>query len=1109
VAIKFIAQSDKPAGDLEAEAALTRKLADTNASVVQIFEFGNDPPHIIMQLCASDVRHLMTAPKSRSEAIARAELVENVARTLAIAHGQGYTHRDVKPRNILLTKTGRSLLADWGLATSDLQFAQGTAPPGVTEHYAAPEQIDRQWGPIGPRADVYSLGVVLFELLTGSRPPRADSRILTELKSEDSAAFLSILDSSPLPIVRSVCEIALALKQNERYADAADMAGAIRDVIEVVERPRTFQPVDFTGLVRRKQAEFFGREWLFDEIDAWAKTGSDRMLIVMGEPGSGKSAVIAELVPELLVPRDQTLDASTDHGKAVNRIASRVIAFHFCEYGREDDALNASRFVASIAAMLVKTLSDHATQFGVERVQAAFRRDPVIAFKEAVLNPLCQIEVPEGELQYLLIDALDEAVVCQDGTGPSIVEVLARNISHLPPWLRIIATVRRGDSSAHRFNSAASPIDLEVVDSDDDARRAAKQSDLRGYIVGRLGSPNLAELVTDESRRTCETPKSIQGRIANELLAKADDNFLYAVEALRQMEETGSLDVSKLPSGLFGLYDGYLRRHYPERAGYEALGAMKVLTLLAAAFAPPPKRLLDAASNLDDDQLRKVRSNLGTYVVEVDGAVRFYHRSFRDWLVDNDNRTYGVATTHGHYLWASYGFKSVSDDPRRADEYLCRELVWHLWRCTQDTNVERRKGARDWLVDLYGNDAYIRRCRELRGIEAVVQDFGLVLNAIPHGQDKANSIEQTRAAAFVELSRASGKNGVAEGVSWYRTVPNISVRCNSLLVSPDGSNLLLGYRGGLMEWRIDAAERGYFEKRLTWREGGLEDDEVREPVPVRPLSWHPCRDEALLIIGDQGKSAAVIWRRTEARPSFSVVALDNELDLFPIPQFNELEEVIVAIDNGNIMPLGCPVHACWAPSGDAIYLANENGSVGIVDLAQESWSWLRDGVHGLGPTGLAVVGGSNASLLVVGPGPLAQLLDGGGAVQDELQFEGVQSMLLVGAHGNRVILRLGGGQRSGQLCVIEVEDRRIAANELSVNGVACLLPGGRWLAVGDDTGGVSVWSVSGAERMSFAAHTCAVESIAAGGGVESTWTLCTAGADHVGRVWRLKSLNNG
>ncbi len=174
VALKVILHADFAAPEgpvrLRGEAEAAARVRHPN--VVQVYEVGEygGRPFFSMELCpgGSLAARLRAGPVPATEA---ARLVEALARAVDAAHRQHVVHRDLKPANVLLAEDGTPKVSDFGLAKR-LDAAGLTAPGAVmgTPSYMAPEQAAGKPGAVGPACDVYALGAVLYECLTG-RPP--------------------------------------------------------------------------------------------------------------------------------------------------------------------------------------------------------------------------------------------------------------------------------------------------------------------------------------------------------------------------------------------------------------------------------------------------------------------------------------------------------------------------------------------------------------------------------------------------------------------------------------------------------------------------------------------------------------------------------------------------------------------------------------------------------------------------------------------------------------------------------------------------------------------------------------------------------------------------
>src|SRR6516165_6177876 len=158
-----------------------------------------------------------------------AELAATIADALHHAHKRGLVHRDVKPGNILLDTEGRPYLADFGVALREEDYGKSGGLCG-TPAYMSPEQANGEGHRVDGRSDIFSLGLVFYELLTGRRPFRADSvdDVLDQIKNSEARPPRQIDDSIPKELER-ICLKATSKRATERYNTARDMAEDLRE----------------------------------------------------------------------------------------------------------------------------------------------------------------------------------------------------------------------------------------------------------------------------------------------------------------------------------------------------------------------------------------------------------------------------------------------------------------------------------------------------------------------------------------------------------------------------------------------------------------------------------------------------------------------------------------------------------------------------------------------------------------------------------------------------------------------------------------------------------------------------------------------------------------
>jgi eukaryotic-like serine/threonine-protein kinase len=258
---EFASEAQRLRFHLEAE--LAARVQD--AHIVRVYEIGSHDgrPYLVMEWVEGGTLADCLDGRPWTEKPA-ARLIETLARAIYAAHAQGVIHRDIKPRNILIEGSTKNLppgadaplplpkIADFGLARA-VEGNNGLTQSGFvagTPEYMAPEQAAAQHALMGPATDVYALGVVLYELLTGSVPftgktpvellrdvstlePRSPRRLQPLLSRDLEAIVLKCLEKEPA----------------RRYATGVALADDLRRFLD--GRPIAAQPVSAVGRVKR------------------------------------------------------------------------------------------------------------------------------------------------------------------------------------------------------------------------------------------------------------------------------------------------------------------------------------------------------------------------------------------------------------------------------------------------------------------------------------------------------------------------------------------------------------------------------------------------------------------------------------------------------------------------------------------------------------------------------------------------------------------------------------------------------------------------------------------------------------------------------------------
>jgi WD40 repeat protein/serine/threonine protein kinase len=332
----------------EAEAHMVAQLEHPH--IVPLYDYWREPDgaYLVMRwLRGGSLEDALKGGPWSPEATV--QLLDQIAAALMLAHQRGIIHRDLKPANILLDEGGNVYLTDFGIAkvmTTPRSASQ--TQPGVvpgSPAYMAPEAVNNE--PLTPQTDIYSLGVMLFEILTGQHPfPDTTAPMMLVKHLSEPLPPLQLPNPDLATALNEIIQHATAKNPADRYADAISLATDFRQVLAPNQVAITGQPDESTPLLvpnpykglrsfqEGDAVDFFGRDTLVDQLlirlmlnkpttrrsliaqspianpSTSLRTSLHNFLAIVGPSGSGKSSLVkAGLIPAL---RQNAIPGSKD-----------------------------------------------------------------------------------------------------------------------------------------------------------------------------------------------------------------------------------------------------------------------------------------------------------------------------------------------------------------------------------------------------------------------------------------------------------------------------------------------------------------------------------------------------------------------------------------------------------------------------------------------------------------------------------------------------------------------------------------------------------------------------------------------------------------------------
>ena len=206
----------------------------SHARIVTVFDVAEDPetqnPYIVMEYVSGhSLEKELTELGGKLPLHKALQLTEEVAEALDYAHLQGIVHRDIKPANILLGEDGHPKIADFGIAKFNLANITSSGHAMGTPAYMSPEQLSGE--PVDGRSDLFSMGVILYTMLTGYRPFQGNSAMTVSYKVVNRDPVpVSALDADIPPMLDYVVSRAMAKDRKQRYQTGMELSLDLQDL---------------------------------------------------------------------------------------------------------------------------------------------------------------------------------------------------------------------------------------------------------------------------------------------------------------------------------------------------------------------------------------------------------------------------------------------------------------------------------------------------------------------------------------------------------------------------------------------------------------------------------------------------------------------------------------------------------------------------------------------------------------------------------------------------------------------------------------------------------------------------------------------------------------
>ncbi|NUN08634.1 MAG: toll/interleukin-1 receptor domain-containing protein [Ignavibacteriaceae bacterium] len=410
-----------------------------------------------------------------------------------------------------------------------------------------------------------------------------------------------------------------------------DFEGTQRRLFSVLD------PIEFEADIFRMRRDFTGREWIIEEFDKWVNNPLGKKVFwLLGEPGVGKSAIAAWL-------RD-------------NR--SEIAAFHFCKIESKEKR-DPVKLVLSIAYQLSTQLPEYESRLAhlnLETIIKEYHDDAYTLFDKLIVQPFANKYPDPSRIFIILVDALDES---RDNSKDNrIIDFLKLNVEETPKWIRFFIT-SRPEPEIRSSLRTLNPFTL-------DTKCENNLNDIRRYLINQISNISDEQIIS--------------------IINKSEGVFLYIVNICKELKLNGLSLIrnNEFPTGLGGFYKKYFDRYFENDIDYYKKEIRELLYPIFACYEPPSIGFLVKYLEYDNavdlfDRLDRMGSLIVKSGVRETDTVKPYHRSIKDWIVDNDKSgAYSIDLNYGHKRLAKYGWDLYEKGELFDNLYFLHFLSEHL-----------------------------------------------------------------------------------------------------------------------------------------------------------------------------------------------------------------------------------------------------------------------------------------------------------------------------------------------------------------------------------------------------------------------------------------------